>query len=463
MRASHHPFPRFKPSLSFTLLAALLGVLWIAGGASRADALGQVVVRSVAWAALVVAILFCERPSFERGRAVLLLLLAALMLAILQLVPLPPNMWQALPGREFVSQAAALSGEDQPWRPWSIVPEATVNAASSLVVPVVVLILTMGLKEAERLWLPGLVLSLIVASTFVGLLQFSGAQFNNPLINDAAGQVGGAFANRNHFALFTAFGCMLAPVWAFLEGRQPRWRGPVAFGLVLLFALAILASGSRAGLLLGGIALGLGLIMIHHGVRKTLNRYPRWVFPALIAVIIITIATFVLISIAADRAISIQRVLANDAGQDLRRRALPTLLEMIRLYFPAGSGLGSFDPIFRIHEPFDFLMLTYFNHAHNDFLEIALDTGIWGLLLLAFAILWWAWASIRAWLVSSSTRYAVPKLGSAMLLLVMIASIFDYPARTPMIMAMIVLAGMWLSDGLEGRRSPALPKSGQPL
>jgi hypothetical protein len=50
-----------------------------------------------------------------------------------------------------------------------------------------------------------------------------------------------------------------------------------------------------------------------------------------------------------------------------------------------------------------------------------------------------------------------------MLLLVFIASIFDYPARTPMIMAMIVVAGVWLGERVQVYRGSALPRSGQPL
>lgn len=463
MHLSQRTFLRQKPTLSFVLLAVLLAILWLAGGASRADALGQVVVRAAAWAALLAAIIFGERPSFGAVRPVLFLLLAALLLALAQLVPLPPSTWQALPGRELFTEAASASGQPQPWRPWSIVPSATINAASSLIVPVAVLVLVVGLKEEERPWLLGLVLSLIAASTILGLLEFSGAGFDNPLINDTVGQVSGAFANRNHFALFTAIGCMLAPVWAFLDGRNPKWRGPVALGLVLLFALTILASGSRAGLVLGLVALGVGLLLVHQEIRKALRRYPRWIFPALVASIVAVIAIFVLISIAAGRAVSIDRALALDTGQDLRTRALPTILEMVRTYFPMGSGLGGFDPMFRIDEPFDLLTLTYFNHAHNDFLEVILDAGLPGVLLLSAALFWWLWASVRAWRVGSGIRNAAAKVGSATLLLVIIASIFDYPARTPLIMAMMILAGVWLCSPISDGRGSTLPKSRQPL
>lgn len=461
MPAQNRSASRFRPSLSFILLAGLLGVLWLAGGASRADALGQVVVRAAAWGALVAVILFGERPILGQARPVAFLLLAALALALLQLIPLPPDIWQALPGRAPFAEAAAASGQPQPWRPLSISPGATLNAASSLIVPFAVLALVLGLKEMERDWLPGLVLGLVAASMLMGLMQFSGGGFNNPLINDPLGEVGGTFANRNHFALFLAFGCLLAPVWAFLGGRQPQWRGPAALGLVLLFALTILATGSRAGLLLGTIALGLGLALVRQGVRRMLARYPRWAFPALIAGIVSVVAVFVLISVAADRAASIDRAFA--AGQDMRGRGLPTVLDMVETYFPVGSGLGGFDAIFRMHEPFELLKLTYFNHAHNDLLELVLDAGLPGLLLLLAGLSWWAWASARAWRAGSGTRFALPKLGSAMLLLVIIASAFDYPARTPMMMAIIVVAGVWLSGRAGASRASALPKDDQHL
>lgn len=435
-------FPR--PSLAFALLLFFLVVLCIGGGASRADAPGQLLVRGTAWAILAITILFGGRPDFTQSKPILILVLAAIALPLLQLIPLPPDLWQMLPGRSMFAEAAAASGQTQPWRPWSIVPGATSNAAASLVVPATMLVLLASLRDAEWQWLPGALLALIVASMLAGLIQFSGAGLNNPLINDTVGLVSGTFANRNHFALFLAFGCLLAPVWAFLDGRRPHWRGPIALGLVLLFALTILATGSRTGILLEILALAAGLLLVRQGIKRELARFPRWAFPALIAAIIGTITIFVLLSVAADRAVSIDRIFGGDPGQDMRSRGLPTVLAMIRAYFPMGSGLGGFDPVFRIHEPFELLKATYFNHAHNDLLEIVLDAGLPGLLLLLAALAWWAIASIRAWRLGGGPRHALPRLGSTMLLLALIASAFDYPARTPIIMASIIIAGFWM-------------------
>lgn len=426
------------------LLLVLLAVLFVAGGAVRADALGQTVTRAAAWCLLIAAILFGARPGTAGIKPVVIFVAAAVLLVLLQMVPLPPAIWHALPGRELFAESAIVNGD---WRPWTIVPAATANAASSLIVPVVTLLLLASLDERQRHWLPGVLLGLVAASTLVGLLQFSGARFDNPLINETVGQVSGTFANRNHFALFLAFGCLLAPVWASGERERAGLRGLVAIGLTLLFTLTILASGSRAGILVGAMALAIGLALSWKSIRRELHRAPRWVFPTLIAAIVGMIAIFILVSVAADRAVSIDRALAVDPGQDMRTRGLPTVLAMVATYFPAGTGFGSFDPVFRIHEPLELLKRTYFNHAHNDFIELVLDGGLPALLLIVAGLGWWGLATWRAWRVEGNSQSRTARLGSAMLLLLFTASAFDYPARTPIIMAMVVIAAVWLSRG----------------
>nr|WP_294811017.1 O-antigen ligase family protein [uncultured Sphingomonas sp.] len=444
----------FRPSLSFALFGILLASLWLAGGASRPDALGQVVVRSVSWAILVIAILFGPRPSFGTAKPILIFLILALGLALMQLLPLPPTLWQALPGRSLLAEAASASGQPQPWRQWSMAPSVTLNAASSLVVPFVTLLLISQLTESERFTMPGILLFFVGASAIVAMLQFSSLGYNNIFVNDTPGTVSGTFANRNHFALLLSIGCLLAPVWAVMPKRKLLWRTILAGGLVLLFLLMILGTGSRAGLALGTIGVSLGLLISARAIRRALTRYPSWAFPAMMAGILGTIALGVLVSVVAGRAVSIDRMVAMDQGQDMRMRGLPTVLAMIREYFPAGTGLGTFDPIFRLHEPTALLKPTYFNHAHNDFLEVVLTAGLPGLLLLVAALGWWAWASFRAWRTWGEGAEVLPKLGSTALLLVLFASVFDYPARTPTIMALVVIAAVWLAGPV---RSPALP------
>lgn len=437
--------------LAWCLLFALCAAVWLAGGASRADVLGQVVVRAFAWLALIIAILFMDRPPLRQFGAVGFLFSATIVLLVIQMIPLPPALWQALPARAVLT--GAVEG-DQPWRPWSIVPGGTLNALGSLVVPAATMLLVVGLGGRGRRSLPPILLALMTASAVLGVLQFGGVRFDNPLVNEGLGGVSGTFANRNHFALFLACGCLLAPAWAFQGGRAPGWRVLVVIGLMLLFVLMILASGSRAGLIVGTVGAMTGWAIVWNDVRRSLRGTPRWVPFASMAGIVVLLTIAVLASIAAGRAESIARVFSVDSSQDIRNRAVSTMLRMVGEYFPLGSGFGTFDPVFRMHEPFDLLKPTYFNHAHDDFLEVALEGGLPGITLLLAALGWLGRATIRAIGGGRSALFA--RVGAGMLWLIAIASIFDYPARTPIVMMTIVIAALW-AQGTKPEPRSALP------
>lgn len=432
------------PSLSFGLLVALLTLLWIAGGASRADVIGQVVTRGGAWAILVAFILFVGRPQWRPVMPVALFVMATVVLVALQLIPLPPSLWTQLPGRGLLMQGAIVIGQEQPWRPLSISPGATANALSSLVVPFTTLLLVAGLTQIEHQRVVTVLLALVFSSALIGLLQFSGVGFDHPMVNDIAGYVSASFANRNHFALFAAIGCQLVLVWGFQERRGSRWKAPVALAVLALFGLIILGTGSRTGMLVGALGIGTGLLMVQRRMTRELRHLPRWTSIILVVGTVVLLGTIVLLSVTFDRAVSLDRALSLEVEGDLRRQALPTVVAMVMAFFPFGAGSGTFDRAYRIYEPTDLLSLQYFNHAHNDLIEVVLDTGLAGLLLLASAIIWWLRMTLRAWQLNNGSAGLLPRLGSSILLLVLVASITDYPARTPMIMAVMVIAAVWL-------------------
>lgn len=436
---------RFRPSLPFVALCVFLALLWVVGGASRADASGQILVQGGAALVLVVAILFGPRPDIASARPIWLLLLAAILLMVVQLIPLPPGVWPELPGRAMFAEAD-FGGQSQSWRPWSLTPGATTIALTGMLTPLAVLLLMTSISAEERLLTVNVVFLLTILSALLGLMQFSGGGLNNPFINDTLGAVSGSFANRNHLALFLAIGCLLTMFWAFSPKHSKWWRGLVAAGLLLLILLLILATGSRAGMGLGGLAVSLGAIMFRKKIQRDLRGLPRWVQPAILSAILIVFAGFIYLSIAANRAVSLQRIFYINSESDMRANGLPIVLDIIQNYFPFGTGFGSFDPIFRIYEPLRLLKITYFNHAHNDFLEILIEAGLPGALLMLAALGWWAVASTKAWRLAASSAGIPAKLGSSIILLIIIASIFDYPARTPMIAAIIVIAATWLSD-----------------
>lgn len=173
---------RFSPDLSFILLAALFVILWLAGGASRENVTGQIIVRTASWSAILVAVLFARRPRIEEAKGAMLFLIAAILLCVAQLIPLPPGIWRALPGRAAFTDP--LVSPPDLWRPLSLVPGATVNALFSLVTPLAVLVLATGIREDQKRLIPLVVLIVIVLALLVGLLQFAGAQLANPSLTE---------------------------------------------------------------------------------------------------------------------------------------------------------------------------------------------------------------------------------------------------------------------------------------
>lgn len=455
-----------RPQGTFLLFAALLVVIWLCGGSSRADVLGQALVRAAAGAGVVFAALFVAKIDVRSSKPVCWLLAAIIILPLIQLVPLPPAMWMGLPGRELFVEPTNIAGGAQPWRPLSISPGATLNALFSLIVPVGVLVLVAGLRENERSWLLSALLLSVIGSMLIGLLQFSGAGFDNPFINGVRGSVDGTFANRNHFALFLALGCLMAPAWAFVRADQLSWRLPAAVGLALLAALTILATGSRAGMAVGVCALCLGPLLVREDVARLFRSSPKWMLPASIATLAAVVTAFVVVSFLSGRAMSIDRMAMLDLGGDMRQEGLESVLAIIGANFPFGVGIGGFDAAFRMAEPDEFLKLLYFNHAHNDLLELVLEAGAFGVALLGGALWWWGKASFRVWRRTkpSSEVRTRGRLGSAMILLVLLASAADYPARTPMIMAVLVIAACWLAWAeREANQTASLPRGPRSL
>lgn len=436
----------FSARLSFWLLSAFLVILWIAGGASRADVSGQAVVRFFAWIFLIVFVLFSARFDWRRVKPIAIFLGLAILLVFLQLVPLPPEVWTALPGRELLKGAAEVSDQPQPWRPLSISPSATANALGSLVVPALVLILCAQLTREQHWRIAALLLALTFGGCLLALLQFSGANFDNPLINYQDAAVSGNFANRNHFALFVALGCVLALVWGLRGDRDKKWKSFVAIALLPLFLLIALATGSRAGFLLSVLAIATGLFLTRSAVLQQLRALPRWAALAVLAFVVLALVGAVILSFSLGRAVSIERAFELNAAGDLRSQAFPYIVEEVTRYFPVGSGFGTFDPVYRIGEPDSLLQPHYFNRAHNDWLEVILDGGIASISLLVAVPIWIVATALKAWRRAGGNR-GLAGVGTVALILTMLASVPDYPARTPMIMAVVVIAAVWLHAG----------------
>ena len=172
-------------------------------------------------------------------------------MAVAHLVPLPPEIWQSLAGREELVEVERLVGITNLWRPLTMTPMNGWHVVVSFFPVLAVLFLSVQLTRNERNQLLPLFLVFGALSGFIGILQISGnpqgSLYFYRITNN--GSAVGLFANRNHAAIFLA--ClfpMLATYATLAQGTPESLRNRNVLALAAAVVLVPLkVSSKRAG------------------------------------------------------------------------------------------------------------------------------------------------------------------------------------------------------------------------
>lgn len=442
-------------------LIALIVLAFIGGGGARDDLLSLVFLRPLAMIALTIGIMCVSRPAWSANRALILAALSVPAITALHLVPLPPGLWHGLPGRDLAEEIDAAVGQPDIWRPLSLVPYRTVNALLAFSVPVAGLLLALAVPRQRLAAVVYVFLGAAVISAVFGLLQTVGGAENGFYLYRVTneGSAVGLFANRNHNAIMLVLALpLIAAATNLLPGTaeqlRPREWGAAGFAVLMLPFL--LATQSRAGLVLGVLGLVLAVWVYraptgHLQSRRTKAKFdPRMLFGALAVVAIGALSTILLRTSAIKRLGTLGRT-----DDELRFRVWGPIWRLIGDYFPFGSGNGVFVEVFWIAEDDKLLKPTYLNHAHNDWLEIALTGGIpllaaviiGGLVVVRLGVLF-----IRG--AAESRQAVLRRLGLVVFLVMALSSLYDYPLRVPSLALMFAVSAVMLA-GREPAASPA--------
>ncbi len=440
---------------SFLALVLWLSLVFLLGGASRYDVQSLVVLRPLAALFCGFALLTLRRDHLEQYRFLAIMAACIVLLAGLHIVPLPPSVWQALPGRAIVVEIQHIVGLSDVWRPLTLHPAAGANAFFSLLVPLAAFLLALQLDSNHLQKLVSPILVIGAVSGLLGIAQVAsssdGPLYIYRITNN--GSAVGLFSNRNHHALFLA---MLIPILTVYASRSVKTEGEKKLGFaVLIGGMAmlvplLLVTGSRQGIFLGLVGFISTWFIFRwptvHGVRqRTEKRSYGHVIAGISAMFLLALLTVV-----ASRAVAIQRLLDSNPEEDSRIEAWSITLGLLGQYAPLGSGSGSFVPVFQRVEPLKFLAPQYLNHAHNEFLEILLTFGLPGAILLLVATAAFALSARK--LVRFGSRpapaFLLARAGATIIVLSAIASAVDYPLRTPSLACLFVIACCWLRNGL---------------
>jgi O-antigen ligase len=394
----------------------------------------------IAWAAMDKG----REPLTPAARQLLYLIIAAIAIVALQLIPLPGDVWSHLGPRERIADGFRVLGRPVPPEPLSLTPAAGLNSLLGIIPPLALVCAMVRLKAYR----PQLLAVALVAGTVVGIalgaLQVASASgVGSPwyLYQDSSfGKAVGFFANANHMAtlLVVTIPFLAALVAAAKTANMQRYSATVAIcsGLLIVILVGLALNGSLAGygLTLPVIAAS-ALIILPSGSRLRL-----WVVALAGLLVIASVAALQLTPIGGGR-------IGEHAATSVQSRGdiLQTTSRAIHDFMPFGSGLGSFRPVYQLYEHPEQVTTTFVVHVHNDYVEVALELGLAGIVLMACFLLWWAAAVWRVWRTAEAGPFArAAAIASAA---VLIHSLVDFPLRTAAIAALFGLCLALLAGG----------------
>jgi O-antigen ligase len=409
----------------------LVLAVFLMGGGSRPDIQSLAILRPLALLAAAVGVLGLDRATLRAYSVPFLLLAALALLMVAQLIPLPPSIWTHLPWRETIAQLDEAVGIAGNWRPITLSPMRTANALAALAVPFAVLVLYCQLGHRNRDRVLVILVGIAVADALLGFVQLL-AGANSGLYTYAIthrGDAVGFFSNRNHHAAFLAASMLIAIHLAMDRCRAGRdmW-AMLGFAAAAVLLAGVVTNVSRAGLLSGAVALALVPLVIPPrasaaGEGSKAGR--RWALSALLA--LPALAIFAVFAIY-QRSPALNRLLAGGTAEDVRLQILPVLARLARDYLPWGAGVGAFEQAYRMAEPAALLVPNYFNNAHNDWLQLVIEGGVFGVLIAAAMAVALGVRLVK--LIGAAgppnARISRAWLGFAVLAVFGFASLFDY-------------------------------------
>ncbi|WP_126455654.1 O-antigen ligase family protein [Sulfuriflexus mobilis] len=336
-------------------------------------------------------------PLIYKARTALLLLLAWMLLLTLQITPLPSSIIAVLSpeAARMHGLAQAFSGQEA-WMTLSVDPASTrAYWLKSLAYVLLFILILLLVRQRQRLRLLAtvLVFSGVFQAVYGSFLTLSGldhlfVQSGNPAVTS------GTFINRNHLAGYLEM-CLAAGTGlliAGLEGGTTRfWRQRLRNVLKFIFSpkmrlriylaimvIALVLTHSRMGntaffasMMIAGV---IGLMLTRHATRSTVI-----LLVSLVIIDIMIIGTWFGIEKV------VQRIEQTSIDKEERVEVDIYTLELIKDYPVFGAGGGSFSTAFPRYRGGD--IKVFHDHALNDYLQFATESGGLGLTILGLFVL----------------------------------------------------------------------------
>ncbi len=434
-------------------------VCLLLGGASAAGFIANFILQiaslpMIGWA---VWQMLQKRPPVQI-RAPLGLLAIFLIIALVQLVPLPPALWTVLPGRSSVVEGYRLLGIPLPWLPLTMAPDVALSSILWLLPAFACLLGVVVLGAFRGRGIALVIVAVTLASVAIGALQVIGGTSAYIYRVTNYGVAVGFFANANHNATLLLV-CIpfLAALQATLLKLSGSQRSASAIRLLVGAAYAIVFVGLLINSSLAGIGLSvpvaLGSWLAFGHQRAVLRRgiVIATVIVSLVAVVTIVVGPF------GNNLFGTQ----TKNVELSRQTSFKLTLRAAHDYFPVGSGTGSFQPIYHMQESLGSVTATFMNHAHSDWLELLLETGIVGIAFTVLFLTWWVVRLRAIWRAQEPDPFAQAAVIATAA--IMLHSVVDYPLRTAALSALFAACIGLMSGARPYTRHSRVPSSARHL
>ena len=418
------------------IAAGFLACAMVLGGGGSPDPASELALQALFAFAALAWIWWAGRTEHRVPLSLIVLGAALLLLPALQLVPLPPSVWQALPQRDLIADTLALANGEADWQAFSIAPAVTFAAVLALVPAIGTMWAVSSLGSDDRTLVVAVIAAMAVAGAVLGALQLaSGPEAFRLYERSHRGWLTAFHANRNAAADVLVIGSLAASAWLSLQlDTTDRQTNRLWFfaAVQIVLVVALVMTGSRAGIVLGVLSLA-----VHFAIwRPHLADLRIGGIAAGIGAIGLTLIALPIVLAGNGR---IARVLDRfDARDDARVALWQDAWRAMAGFWPMGSGVGTFSYAFQPFESLANLDGAFVNRAHNDYMEFALEGGLLSVAVLALGATVLLTAARKAWRVSPRD-HALQLFALGTLAVVALHSIVDYPLRN---MAIACLAGV---------------------
>jgi O-antigen ligase len=415
-------------------------------------------------------------PACRKAWPALTILSVWLLYIGLQILPLPPH-WIAVISPESAAMYALMDEANAEsltrWITISVAPDVTAQAFVKSIAYGLFFALTLFLVKSrtQLKWLGyALLISGVIQALYGTFMVLSGLEYSFFMEKKAFQHVAtGTFINRNNQANFLML-CMSVGIGLLLaqldREKKYSWRAilrstldwllsdkmRLRFSLIIM-AIALVMTHSR----MGNAAFFISLLVagtVSIMLSKRSSRSAVTLLASLVVLDLLVIGSMV----GMDQVV--ERIEQTSSDRENRDEVAADTLNYWRDYRLTGSGLGNYYmtyPRYRSE-----IVSGFYNYAHNDYLQMAAETGIIGSTLLSLFVIATFWATFRALLRRHDPWCRGFAFTAQMAICaILIHATVDYNLQIPANSAyfMVILALAWVSFGLPSAKGLYRPVS----